>query len=369
LVQAALSAGVPVWSEIELAYRFSQAPVIAITGSKGKSTTAALLGHLWQGAGRSGVVAGNIGLAYSAIVPQLRPDDWVILEVSSFQLETVHAFHPRVAVHLPVTPDHLDRYAGMQEYARAKARIAQCLTKDDLLVVDVTDPWSAQLAATTPARCIGFGTLCAATGVVQQDHALYWVDASSREMLCRVADLPLLGRHNVHNAMAALAVLRALQAWNPQAAQALGSFEGLAFRMQPCGEIEAVRFVNDSKSTTVESVRAAVQGLDGPLILALGGRNKGLDFAALRETLGQVRRVLVFGEAAAAISSSLHGAAAIETVTDLTALVDRALEIAAPGDTVLFSPGCTSFDMFENAEARGRAFTAAVDRKRQGRQP
>jgi len=367
-VQQAYAAGVPVWSEIELAYRFSNAPVIAITGSKGKSTTAALLGHLWEGLGRHGVVAGNIGLAYSAVVPQLRHDDWVILEVSSFQLETIDTFHPHVAVHLPVTPDHLDRYGDMPAYAAAKARIARHLTADDYLVLDGTDSWSAALARQSSAGVVGMGNLWEGRGVVRLGDELVWQDGSSTERLCHVDDLPLLGRHNVHNAMAALAVLYALGAWSRSSGiGAMRSFQALSFRMQPCGEIDAVRFINDSKSTTVESVRAAVAGLSDRLILALGGRNKGLDFTPLRDTLRHVRRVLTFGESAAEIEAALQGSVELERVADVEAVVRRALQIAEPGDVVLFSPGCTSFDMFENAEARGRAFDAIVDRQREGR--
>jgi UDP-N-acetylmuramoylalanine--D-glutamate ligase len=164
-------------------------------------------------------------------------------------------------------------------------------------------------------------------------------------------------------------VVCALGAWSTAGVVALRGFRGLEFRMQPCGTIQGIRFLNDSKSTTVESVRAAVRGLDEPLILAMGGRNKGLDFAPLRDTLQHVRRVLVFGEAAPEIEAALRDVVTVERVADLQQVVQRALESARHGDTVLFSPGCTSFDMFDNAEARGRAFADVVEREREVRGP
>lgn len=368
LVQAALRRDVPVWSEIEVAYRESTSPVIAVTGSKGKSTTTAWIQHLMQGLGQTCVLAGNIGIAYSSVVDACGPDDWIALEVSSFQLESVDAFHARAAVHLHLSPDHLDRYADFDAYACAKARIAGRQTQDDVLVVDPQDAYGARLAQTAAARVVGYGEPWRGTGVALEGDDFVWRDGGRREVLAGVADVPLIGAHNRGNAMAALAVCRALGVWRPTGRAALRSFAGLEFRMQPCGEIAGVRVVNDSKSTTVDSVRAALEGLDVPVVLAVGGRNKGLDFGGLRAALGRVRAVITYGEDGPAIAAALAGAARIvPAAADLDDVVARALDLAQPGDTFVFSPGCTSFDMFANAEARGHAFDAAVRRARDTR--
>jgi UDP-N-acetylmuramoylalanine--D-glutamate ligase len=366
LVASARARGIPVIAEIELAYRCGRAPVIAITGSKGKSTTTALVGHLLAARGQRAVVAGNIGLPYSAVVAAGEAADWIVLEVSSFQLETVDRFHAEVAVQLTISPDHLDRYPSLDAYAAAKARIARHQGASDLLVVDPDDAWGARLAARATARVVGFGAVWAGTGVVREAEEIVWRAPDTRRVLARVGDVPLLGSHNVGNAMAALAVVHGMGMWDASSVAALRGFAGLEFRMQDRGTLGGIRVVNDSKSTTVESVRAAVRGLPGPLLLALGGRNKGLDFSTLGADLAAVRAVLVYGEAAEQITRDLAGAARCVRVRDLDDLVQRALAFGQPGDTLLFSPGCTSFDMFQNAEHRGHAFDAAVERARGG---
>ena len=367
LVRAARERGIPVIAEIELAWRSGRAPVIAVTGSKGKSTTTALVGHLLGALGVRAVVAGNIGLPYSSVVVRGEEGDWVVLEVSSFQLETVDRFHAHVAVHLRISPDHLDRYPNLETYAAAKARIARHQTAADLLVVDPDDPWGARLAAGAVARVAGFGSLWEGTGVVRDGEEILWHAPGVQRVLAGVRDVPLLGAHNLTNAMAALAVVQGLGHWQETGRAALAGFAGLEYRMQDRGTVGGIRIVNDSKSTTVESVRAAVRGLPGPLLLALGGRNKGLDFRSLRADLGSVRAVLVYGEAAGQIMGDLQDAARIVPVADLDELLERALQLGSPGDTLLFSPGCTSFDMFRNAEHRGHEFDAAVARARENR--
>jgi len=364
LVVAAAGAGIPVISEIELAYRCSVAPVVAITGSKGKSTTTALAGALLAAQGKRVFVAGNIGLPYCAVASQAGVDDWVVLELSSFQLETVDTFHARVAVLLAISPDHLDRYPDFDAYAAAKQRIGRHQTRDDVLIVDPSDRYGVATARVSEAQVLGFGALWDGAGVVREAGDLVWCTPGGHERLARVADVPLLGAHNVRNAMAALAIARVLGPVDAAAQAALRSFRALPYRMQPAGEIRAIRFINDSKGTTVEAVRAGTEGLEGTLMLALGGRNKDLDFSTLRGSLGRVRTVFVYGEAAAEIEAALAGSARLERVRDLDDLVAAALRAGQPDDTLLFSPGCTSFDMFRNAEHRGAEFDAAVERAR-----
>ena len=363
-VRAALMRGIPVRSEIEIGFLACPAAVVAVTGSKGKSTTTALTGALLAAQGKRCRVAGNIGRPYCEVADELGAGDWVVLEVSSFQLETVDAFHARVAVLLPISPDHLDRYPNLEAYAEAKLRIARHQESSDVLVLDPADRWGASLAAASGAQVLGFGTAWRGAGVERRGNDLVWLAGASAERLAGAADVPLLGAHNLRNAMAALAVARALGPVDEAVRAALREFQALRFRMQPLGEIAGIRFINDSKGTTVEAVRAGVEGLDGTLLLGLGGRNKDLDFTPLRAHLGRVRCVFTFGESAPEIERALAGAGHLERVRDLDELVARALELGRPGDTFLFSPGCTSFDMFRNAEHRGEEFDAAVRRAR-----
>lgn len=363
-VRAAVARGLPVLSEIELAFRCSHSPVIAVTGSKGKSTTTDLIGCLLSASGFGCAVAGNIGKPYSAVVDTLGPHDWAVLELSSFQLETVDTFHAAIAVHLGLSPDHLDRYPDLESYALAKERIVRHQTAQDWIVVDPRDAYAVRTARITPARTVGYGVAWEGTGVERRGEAIVWRQGGTQEVLAAPQDVPLLGEHNLQNAMAALAVARLLGPLREETRGALRAFQALPFRMQPAGEIDGIRFVNDSKGTTVDAVRAGVVGLPGTLLLGLGGRNKGLDFSTLRPHLERVRAVLVFGEAAPEIETALTGAARVERVRDLDEMVARAIAIGRPGDTFLFSPGCTSFDMFRNAEHRGEAFEAAVDRAR-----
>jgi UDP-N-acetylmuramoylalanine--D-glutamate ligase len=364
LVRAAEQAGIAVISEIELAWRCSQTPVVAVTGSKGKSTTTALAGALLAAQGKRVEVAGNIGRPYAAIVDDLGAGDWVVLELSSFQLETVATFHARVAVLLGISPDHLDRYADFAAYAQAKLRIARHQTANDLLIVDPRDAWGVKAGRASAAPVVGFGATWNGSGVVRDGERLVQRTPAGDEFLAAVSDVPLLGAHNLSNAMAALAIARALGEVDDAVRAALRAFKPLAYRMQPAGDISGIHFVNDSKGTTVDAVRAGVEGLDGPLLLALGGRNKDLDFAPLAASLGGVRVVFTYGEAAAEIEAALSGAARLVRVRDLDDLIARALELGRRGDTLLFSPGCTSFDMFRNAEHRGEEFDAAVARAR-----
>ena len=363
-VRAAAAAGMPVVSEIVLGFLCTDAAIAAVTGSKGKSTTTALAGALLAAQGKHCEVAGNIGAPFTAIADRLGPQDWVVLELSSFQLETVDRFHARAAVHLGVSPDHLDRYPNLEAYAAAKARIGRHQTPDDVLVVHTSEPYAARVAAATPARIVGFDPDWRGTGVVRQGDTIVWRESGCETTLARTSDVPLLGDHNVRNAMAALALARALGPVDDAVRAALGAFRGLPFRMQPAGAVGGIAFVNDSKATTVDAVAAAVEGLPGTVMLGLGGRNKGLDFTVLRPHLERVRIVFTLGEAAPEIEAALRGAAAFERVGDLDELVARALAHGRAGDTLVFSPGCTSFDMFRNAEHRGEEFAAAVERAR-----
>ena len=357
-VRAAGAAGIAVISEIELAFRCCAAPVVAITGSKGKSTTTALAGALLAAQGKHVAVAGNIGLPFSAVVAGLDADAWVVLELSSFQLETVDTLHARIAVLLGVSPDHLDRYADLEAYAAAKMRIARHQDAGDWLIVDPQDRWGAMLARRSPARVAGFSTDWQGDGVV------------------RAGSEPVARRRSQRNVVRGR---RCAAPRRPQPAQCDAAL-AVARTVRPVGESSALRCGASTRrhiacnrparspasaSSTIrraplDAVAAGVEGLDGAILLGMGGRNKGLDFTILRPHLERVRAALLLGEAADEIERALGGTVPVHRVRDLDDMVARGLEIGVAGDTFLFSPGCTSFDMFHNAEERGAAFDAAV---------
>lgn len=358
LLQDAQRRGVEIIGDIELFARSVQAPVIAITGSNGKSTVTTLLGAMAQQAGRDVRVGGNLGTPALDLVKAHEPDLYV-LELSSFQLETVHSLHCAAATVLNISPDHLDRYAGMDDYVNAKRRIYDGA---QVQVVNRDDAVAAALASTAGALC-SFG-LDAPPGA--EDFGILAADdgrwiARGEEHWLPVAALRMPGRHNLANALAALALGTA--AGLPRAAmlEVLGEFGGLPHRTQWVAETGGVSWYNDSKATNIGAALAAVQGFDGPLVLLAGGQGKGADFSELAAGLdGRVRAVVLLGEAADEIEVALQGRLPVQRATDMRDAVRRAAALAIPGDTVLLSPACASFDMFEGYQARGTAFIHAV---------
>jgi len=362
---------VPVIGEIELAYRLCRSPIVAITGTKGKSTTTALVGHILRSCGRSVRVGGNIGNPLIREVVSANADDWVVAEVSSFQLETIRSFRPRVAVLLNIEPDHLDRYPSMDEYAEAKYRIVANQTFDDWFVGNLDDSRIAALAwQRGSARVVGrqlWFTLH------HGEHAAMYVRNGTITYAPAVGDprplsllscheVPLPGEHNVANAMAAMLAAIAAGCSPVMVASAVKSFSGLRHRLQPAGEINGVLYVDDSKATTPAATIAALRSYPRPIVLIAGGRAKGSAFDELGRVIRERTKALVtIGEAAddiaqAAGVSNLH-------VASLEEAVARAGTLAHPGDVVLFSPACASFDMFASAEERGERFCAAVARE------
>ncbi len=370
VVQAVNRANLPVVGEIELAYRFCKAPIIAVTGTKGKSTTTALIGHLLRACGMNARVGGNIGNPLIKEVIGAGEGDWVVAEVSSFQLETIRAFKPRIAVLLNLSPDHLDRYYSMEEYAEAKYRIFANQGLNDWFVGNLDDPRIAQLhwrygENRVQARQLWF-TLKEheewAT-MFRRDGTLTYVpvagDPRPVSLVGRDA-IALPGQHNVRNAMAALLAALAAGCEPAGLRDAISSFRAMPHRLESVSEIDGVLFVDDSKSTNPHSTIAALSSFQRPVILIAGGRAKGTAFDELGAAIRRrAKAVVAIGEAAGDIVRAGEGVPAIRA-SSMEDAVRRARELSAPGDVVLLSPACASFDMFASAEDRGERFAAAV---------
>jgi len=366
-VRGARERGIPVLSEIEVAWRIAEAEApgrhrwVAVTGTNGKSTTTTWIAEILKRAGRRAVLAGNIGAPLSAFLAEQGPRDFVC-EVSSFQLEAIELFHPHVAVLTNITPDHLDRYAGFADYAAAKARLFARQGPGDFAVVNADDAPSGAVA--TAARRVPFSR----RGRPEGAEAAAWVEAGAlvcdvaapRHEVVAAAALALPGAHNLENALAALAAAECLAAPPAAIVDALTRFEGLPHRTELVAEAGGVRWVDDSKGTNVDATAKSLEGhAPGSVVLLLGGRDKHGDFAALRPLVAAVARaVLTIGEAAPVIEKALDGAAPIERCGTMDGAVARAARLARPGDTVLLSPACASFDQYRNFEERGRHFAA-----------
>ena len=375
MVLTVQDANVPVVGEIEVAFRLCKAPVVAVTGTKGKSTTTALIGHLLRACGKSVRVGGNIGNPLIDEVLDARPSDWVVAEVSSFQLETIRAFKPRVAVLLNVAPDHLDRYHSMDEYAEAKFRIAANQAFDDVFIGNLDDERVASLDVKKSERGLHARQLWFTLGD-RRDNATIYVHGDSivyapisgdprPVIVMRKDKIPLAGAHNVQNVMAALLAAYAVGCETAALRDAVKSFVAMPHRLQPVDEIDGVLYVDDSKSTNPGSVVAALHAYDRPIVLIAGGRAKGTDFLEMGVAARQRAKALVLiGEAADVIAQTAKGVETVRADSMIDA-VRKARELAASGDLVLLSPGCASFDMFRSAEDRGEQFTAAVHALRQ----
>jgi UDP-N-acetylmuramoylalanine--D-glutamate ligase len=376
LARAARIAGVPVISELEIGWRGSRAPFVCVTGTNGKSTTTDLTGALIRAGGRAVAVCGNIGRPASEAVVDLPPDGVAVVEVSSFQLETVELLKPRVAAWLNLTPDHLDRHGDLETYAAMKRRLFLRQDERDTAVWNADDPEVMRRRIPAAAQAAPRALTFSIEGPVERgawvEDATLWMGARERaERLLPATELRLRGRHNLSNVVAALACAAPFEVPAAALAHALRGYAGLEHRLEPAGAVEGVEFVNDSKATNVGSLEVALQSFDRPVVLIAGGRGKGQDFRPLaplvaRRTTG----VVLIGEDAGKIAEAWAGARMLRAPS-LEAAVDAAFlqavkpEAGAPtADTVLFSPGCASFDMFHDFEDRGRRFKAEVDRLR-----
>jgi UDP-N-acetylmuramoylalanine--D-glutamate ligase len=357
-IEAARRASVPIIGELELAFRWLRGRVIAITGTKGKSTTTTLIGRMLDAGGRRVLVGGNIGQALSAQVDDSTDDTIHVVETSSFQLESVDSFHPWIAVLLNFSPDHLDRHADVKEYGEAKARIFVNQQADDWAVLNADDPESLRLGALTRARRLLFSTSGElAQGVLIASREIVRRDGGREEPLVPLAAIKLLGPHLVADVVAACAVASLVGIDRAAMTRAVENFTGLEHALEPVIEVGGVRFVNDSKATNIAAARRAIESFDGRLVAIMGGRYKGGDFGDLAASLGSRRATVVaIGEARSLIHEALDTVVPVEDAPDMGTAVRTAFAVAAPGETVLLAPACASFDMFRDYAERGRVF-------------
>jgi UDP-N-acetylmuramoylalanine--D-glutamate ligase len=362
-------ADVPRISELEFAFRELSAPVIAITGTNGKSTTTALTTHLLLTAGFDAAAAGNIGVALSDIALRPKQPEWVVVEASSFQLADIDTFAPRIGVLTNLSPDHLDRYPSVDAYYADKARMFSNATPTSIWVLNAEDAAATEL----PGEADGIRRVFRVNTRLHAQEEGGWIDAagdlrirldSTETRLVHQTELRVLGEHNRANALAAAVTAASAGAAPESIAQGLRTFGGLEHRLEVVADRGGVLWVNDSKATNIGSTVVALRSMNRPLILLLGGRHKGEPYTSLLPALTERRvRVIAFGEAETVIERDLSGHVPVERAgSDFEAVVARAAAAAQPGDAVLLSPACASFDMFRDYEERGRRFKELVSR-------
>jgi len=369
LVRRVQAAGVPVFSEVEVAYRLCKAPMVALTGTKGKSTTTALIGALFHQAGFITHVGGNIGNALINETVAAKPEDWVVAEVSSFQLESIRSFKPRISAIINITPDHLDRYHSMDEYTEAKFRIFANQGPGDTFVGNLDDP----IVASAPgedgnrirARALWFSRdpHRQSTLYIRNERTIVYAPPAGDPRpveIMNVDEIPLHGAHNVDNAMAAILVGLAAGLDRAAIVDAIRAFKPLHHRLETVAENEGILYVDDSKATNPGAVIAALRSFERPIVLIAGGKGKGTDFAELGKSISsRTKAVVLIGETANEIAKHVKRAS-VAYAASMDEAVTTARAFAEPGDVVLLSPGCASFDMFASAEDRGEQFAAAV---------
>jgi UDP-N-acetylmuramoylalanine--D-glutamate ligase len=361
LVQARAH-GESVIGEIELAAQFLSGPIVAITGSNGKTTTTTLAGEIIKAGGFKALVGGNIGTPAISLVEQANPKNITVLEVSSFQLETIQTFRPKVAVILNVTPDHLDRHRTFQAYTDAKARIFENQRSDDFLVLNADDPTCAELASRTRSKVFWFSRKNEVQlGAHVRDGRLFFRDGKGQYEIMLASEIPLKGDHNVENVLAAICVGALMGCRPEQIRQAIRNFKAVEHRLEYVATVRGVEYYNDSKATNVDATIKALESFPANIHIILGGKDKGSDYTVLSDLLRKrVKRVYTIGAAAEKIESQIEGAAEVIHAETLENAIQKAAATAQTGDIVLLAPACASFDQFNSYEHRGRVFKEIV---------
>ena len=355
--------GIPVTSELELGWRYVRGSVIAVTGTNGKSTTVSMIGEILRQFGVPVIVAGNVGLPLCDVARDLDEGGVYVLEVSSFQLETITRFRAGVSGLLNLTPDHLDRYESVEEYYRAKERIVENCRSEDTLFYNAADVRCTAIAERFAGRCVPFSSHGPVDGGVYLDgDRIVRSRGGKLEGVMMRGELGTVGLHNVENALAAVSAVTKIDVPAEVCRRALARFRGLPHRMEEVARVVGVSFFNDSKATNVEATAMSLAGLEGEVILIAGGRDKGGNFTKLLPVLSNVVSVVAIGEAAPLIEKALAGHVRVERAGTMEEAVEAAYGAARPGTLVVLSPACASFDMFDNFEHRGEVFTECVRR-------
>jgi len=353
--------GIPVIGEVELAARYLRGRIVAITGSNGKTTTTTLAGEILRAGGRKTMVGGNIGTPAITFVDSSSDDTWVVLEISSFQLETIETFHPHIAVMLNITPDHLDRHHTFENYAAAKVRIFENQTADDFAVMNADNEACIDLALNPRPAARWFSSSNeVGSGAFVRGGQIVWRDETGEREIMPVSEISLKGAHNVENVLAAVCVGMLAGVEPERIRGAVAAFKAVEHRLEYVATVRGVEYYNDSKATNVDATIKALESFPGRIHLLLGGKDKGSDYSVLNELLKErVKRVYTIGAAAAKIEAQASGTEIVSAGT-LEAAVRRASEAATAGDIVLLAPACASFDQFESYEHRGHAFKEIV---------
>lgn len=361
-LQRARQAGVEIISEIELASRFIQGRIIGITGSNGKTTTTTLVGEILSAAHFPVQVGGNIGTPLISLVESSHPSSITVVELSSFQLEAIPTFRPDVAVILNITPDHLDRYDSLDDYARAKINIFSNQAASDYAVLNWEDPRLKRLAPSLRPRVCWFSNSSPVNpGVYFDGRDVVWHAEGKRQQIISQREIQIKGLHNLENITAAASAAMLVGAMPAWIREGVAGFKGVEHRLEPVAEIRGVQFYNDSKATNTDATQKALESFPQGIILILGGRDKAGDFSVLRQLIQQrVSTVILLGEASVKIRSQLEGAAPMRQAVDMEDAVQQACQQAVAGNVVLLAPACASFDMFKNYEHRGKVFKEAV---------
>ena len=369
ILNQAREKGIPIFSELEFASWVCPAPIVAVTGSNGKTTTTTLIGEILKEAGIDAYTCGNIGFPFAEAIGKMKADSVAVVEVSSFQLETISEFRPDIAVILNLTPDHIDRHGSFEEYKKTKFRITENQTSRDALVLNHDDPETQAYNVNTKAERLSFTTTSddSCTAFVKDD-VLCLNTTSGVVDIIKCSEIGIKGPHNLQNAATATVITSRLNVESQVIAKVLREFKGVEHRLEAAGTVAGIAFVNDSKATNVDSVRYALRSVTPPIHLILGGRDKGGDFTLLAELgEGKVSSIVAIGEARDKIFESLGKQFSVQFADSLEEAIIKCFELAHPGETVLLSPGCASFDMFNDYEHRGRVFKEVVASLKNGK--
>jgi UDP-N-acetylmuramoylalanine--D-glutamate ligase len=364
VVVEARKRNIKIVSELEIGSLFCRASIVAITGSNGKTTTTTLIGRILGDAKKKHVVAGNIGTAFSSVVLELAPADIAVLEVSSFQLDHIDRFRPRISVILNITEDHMDRYNhSMEQYAASKARVFENQDGDDVLIYDADDEWCRKKASQAKCRTIGFSlSKTLGEGAFIDNGTLITVIDGRRTEVIKGDQISIKGMHNLYNSMAATLVGQLLGVGSASIKSTLKNFKGVEHRLEFVREVEGVRYFNDSKATNVDSVWYALQAFTEPIVVLMGGRDKGNDYNRLQDLVKKhVKAIVAIGESADKVETAFRESANVVRADSIEKAVLKAKALAKAGDVVLLSPACASFDWFKNYEHRGQVFKELVN--------
>jgi UDP-N-acetylmuramoylalanine--D-glutamate ligase len=365
VIRAAKEKNIKIIGELELAASVCKGKIIAITGTNGKTTTTSLCGHLFNVCGKKAYVAGNIGFAFSEIALDVNEDEFIALEVSSFQLDLIEDFKPKIAMILNITPDHLNRYENkLENYIQSKLRIYKNQDENDFLILNKDNTTLINSVTRNKSQLFYFSlkeTL--SNGTYNKGEDISYNKENKSEFNCKISDINLIGEHNIANAMAVITAAKIFNLDNEKIIKALRTFEGVEHRLEFVREIEGVKYINDSKATNVDSVWYALKGFPGQIFLILGGQDKGNEYNQIRQlVLDKVIKIYAIGSSADKVFNFFHKDIKVEVKQTMDDVIHAANLEARPGDIVLLSPACASFDMYDNYEHRGKVFKEAVNK-------